>query len=257
MARVFLIVGIFFAVAIFAVAGATQLPSYQQCESYYGQNTSHGEAAQRNQSPFSGTQFRVFMRCEGVAIDANSGTLTAVATVFLTIITGVLAWLAYKQNVTTQAELRAYISVEIATLPIIRQSQRHQLHFEFRPEIVNNGQTPAKEVSVISRADIGPFQPPANFYYRMPAPPAGQPRSVTTIGVGQKRFHNCILPRFLTPTELRDVYKGRHWFHIWGTVTYLDIFDVERQTNFSYVISVGNKRANPWWLATEKNNDAT
>jgi hypothetical protein len=250
---------VFLVVAVAAFC-ATFTPSYQQCDTSYQEHDGDNKKANLNlrvpaSSPMPKNGIARFLRCEGTAIDANSATLTAIATVFLTLITGVLAWLAYRENATTRAQLRAYVSVEIASSPPIRQ--KGTLRFEFRPDIVNNGQTPAKRLEVLSRIDVSEFAVPKNFDYRIPPNPPGNLKSVTTLGVGMKRFHHCIIQRALTRDELRKLAKAKLAFHIWGTVTYFDIFDVKHFTNFSYVILLPvSKRVLAIWHTTEHHNDA-
>jgi hypothetical protein len=170
--------------------------------------------------------------------------------VILAFITGGLVWVARKQYKTSQAQLRAYLSVE--TGKYLRQSQKHRLHFEFRPTLKNNGQTPASNVRVVSRVDIDIPQISPAFNYFIPP----QPGSVTTIGTGQDRFTSSVFPRNLTIPEMREIRKGTKCFHVWGNVTYTDIFKIERHTNFSYIIFVGGKRDMALWRNTEKHNDA-
>ncbi|MGH9781170.1 MAG: hypothetical protein ACRD33_05065 [Candidatus Acidiferrales bacterium] len=238
-----------------AVFGATLTPSYQQCEGSYqtrssGTKNNNLSLGVPTSGPTTKGGFARFMRCQGVAIDANNATLTAIATVFLTVITGVMAWLAYRQNVTARAELRAYVSVEPSSTPGFRQ--RPGLLFEFRPDIVNNGQTPANRVQVISRIDVSPFNVPSNFVYRIPPNPPGRTKSVLTLGAAQKRFHNCIMPRRVTWNEMRRIAKGELWFHIWGTITYFDIFEAQHFTNFSYVVFVPVRKELPHHVALHR-----
>ena len=166
----------------------------------------------------------------------------------------ILLWLATRDLVETSKEtarqqLRAYLSIEPGTY--YRQSSRSQ--FEFRPDIINNGHTPADQVRVIS--NLGVVSPiiPDTFNYELSGPSIGL-RSVMAIGPRQKKFHASILQRKLTRAEMREILRGTKCFHLYGTVTYLDIFKIERHTNFSYVIFVSNRRVGPTWLGTERNN---
>jgi hypothetical protein len=154
---------------------------------------------------------------------------------------------------TASAQLRAYVSVE--TGDNIRQSKKRRLQFEFRPRIRNNGLTPASKVRITSLISLVPPAIPMGFNYSIPNLVTS--RSVTTIGLGQERFHSRIIGRNLSVNELREIHKGTKCFHTWGFVTYDDIFGEHHQTNFSFVIFVGGKREATIWHNTEENNDAT
>ena len=55
-----------------------------------------------------------FIVCLGSFLEHHDGVITAVATVFLMIITGGLVWVGYRQIVTTRAQLRAYVLPDVA-----------------------------------------------------------------------------------------------------------------------------------------------
>ncbi|TAK48529.1 MAG: hypothetical protein EPO23_07845 [Xanthobacteraceae bacterium] len=126
---------------------------------------------------------------------------------------------------TAEQQLRAYVSIESGGA--FRQDKG--MRFEFRPNVINNGCTPARDVRIVSNIEIVPSVIPGNFNYELPIQAGG---SVSTIGPRQSRFHSVVLVRKLTKSELRQVVSGKHVFHIYGTVKYLDIFDKQRVTNF-------------------------
>jgi|SRR5689334_13171675 len=158
----------------------------------------------------------------------------------------------YVTNDTARRELRAYLSVESGQT--FRQSQRHHTRFEFRPNVVNNGRTPASKVRILSKIELRSGALPLGFDFSLSA--AGvPPGSMATIGPGKDRFHTVIFPRTLTWSELRHHAKGNIWFHLWGQVTYEDIFRIERHTYFSSMILIPtSKRIATLWLATDRHN---
>jgi hypothetical protein len=151
---------------------------------------------------------------------------------------------------TSERQLRAYVSVEAGAM--FRQSKRKRLKFEFRPIIVNNGTTPAKDVRVVSFIRNVPPAIPDNFDYRL----SHITGSVTTIGPRQSRFHSVVASRNLTIAELREIQGGTNVFHAYGTVIYTDIFGISRTTNFSFIIFPGKSSQAAVWHYTAKNNDA-
>jgi hypothetical protein len=151
---------------------------------------------------------------------------------------------------TAAMELRAYISVEFGQNTLQNKATR----FEFRPVVVNNGSTPASDVRIASNLGLVPPAIPPNFDYEIPKPMDG---SVATLAAHRDKFHQVIFHRKATRAELRLIKKGQLIFHLYGTVFYTDVFDIERKTNFSFRIVVFGKRAAPFWGATERNNNTT
>lgn len=147
--------------------------------------------------------------------------------------------------------MRAYISVE----PGQNTLQNRLLRFEFRPIVVNNGITPASNVRIASNLGlVSPVIPP-NFNFSLAKP--DENASVATIAAHKNQFHQTVYQRKLTRTELRLIKKNELIFHLYGTVYYSDIFDKHRTTNFSFRITVFNKRVVPFWGTTNRNNNAT
>jgi hypothetical protein len=138
---------------------------------------------------------------------------------------------------------------------IIRQSRKRNFKFEFRPNVVNNGKTPASNVRIVSLIDFkNPIIPP-NFDFMIHLPPQSPAGSIATIGPGKEKFHSSILVRQLTWAELREHAKGVKWFHVWGQVTYEDIFKIERHTYFSFRILIPTRKSESvLWLATDRHN---
>ena len=89
LSRVILAVGcLLLAFAAFLVLGQ-ETPSYQDCKGQY--------ESQYATNPKQDHQYVVGLlaKCEGVAIDANNGTITAIATILLTVVTAFLGYMAW------------------------------------------------------------------------------------------------------------------------------------------------------------------
>jgi hypothetical protein len=171
----------------------------------------------------------------------------------------VLLWLATRDLVaaatdTGQRQLRAYVSVETGTN--VRQSRKKRCRFEFRPNVINNGQTPAYDVRMFSKIDVVPPNISDDFNYAVGPVDVRGPRSVSSIGPRQSKFQSCLFYRDLTRAEMREIATGSKAFHVWGVVVYNDAFKIERHTYFSFVIFVPKKSNPTYWLITEKNNHA-
>jgi hypothetical protein len=152
-------------------------------------------------------------------------------------------------------QMRAYVSVEIGAS--VRQNRRNKTRFEFRPVLHNNGQTPAKDVRVVSICSVEAPMIPADFDYATSMATGGMTCAVT-IFPHQNKFHSSVFLRDVTLSEMRELLKGTKVFHLWGRVSYKDVFDEPKYTHFSFVIFVPtNKRGLPIWHSTEQHNDAT
>ena len=94
---------------------------------------------------------------------------------------------------------------------------------------MNNGKTPASNVRVLSLVDFKGSIPP-DFDFMIFPRRGYRPADIAAIGPGKDKFHSSILPRQLSRTELRELTRGLKWFHVWGQVTYEDVFKIERHT---------------------------
>jgi hypothetical protein len=151
---------------------------------------------------------------------------------------------------TAERQLRAYVSVESGG----NGRQRKGYRFDFRPVLTNNGLTPAEDVQILSNVGLAPIIIPDGFDYSLGA---GPNPSVTTMGPRQGRTHTAVFHRNLSIAEMRKIVKGEWGFHVYGTVSYRDIFKNRRLTNFSFIVLVPTKRKSSHWHYTERNNDAT
>ena len=112
----------------------------------------------------------------------------------------------------------------------------------------------ASRVRILSKLDFKNVVIPANFDYSLSSVGV-RGGSIAAIGPGKDKFHSAIFYRDIAWSELREHAKGAKGFHLWGQVTYEDIFKIERHTYFSFMIFVPTNRRNQIiWLATERHN---
>jgi|SRR5579862_1138718 len=191
--------------------------------------------------------------CETKITDVFAATFNAllvIVTVGL-IIVGSLT--IRKMRLTEERQLRAYLSAEHGVTG--RQSQKHRIRFEFRPVVVNNGQTPASNVRILTKVDLKDSGPiPTAFDYRL-SNVGLPPGSVGTIGPSKDKFAPVIFPTYLTREDLKALARAKKMFHVWGQVTYNDIFKIERHTYFSFRVFIPpNKKIPSTWLTTDQHN---
>jgi hypothetical protein len=130
--------------------------------------------------------------------------LLAFATVYLVRATNRL-WIGAED--TSQRQLRAYIS--IMTGEGYRQGARRGLRFEFRPRLINTGETPAYGVNIQTGIVFLDNGAAATYDFDANLSPITD-IGVLTLGKNQDRFTYAILDRKLTKVELRQFMRGTH-----------------------------------------------
>jgi len=213
------------AIFVVVVFGSLALsPTYNYCVSNNGQHYT-GEHNQEGSPVIEGpidspTPIRLFIFCGGLYANENGSGITALATVLLTIVTGLLGWLAWDQGHTARAQLRAYVSVE--GLTVKRSSKVLRLEIK----LLNSGETPAIRPVVTLRTVFVPAneEPPVTFQ-KLPT----TLNSITIRRGGEATtFHEADLP-----DAMWDGFKnGSTYMWVLGTVTYFDVFGRKRTTDF-------------------------
>jgi len=148
-------------------------------------------------------------------------------------------------------QMRAYISVDIGDA--FYQDRVLNLRFTGRPQMVNNGFTPAHFVGYRAKAALLPVPLPAD--YTLPEPPKQRfgnsfiaPRGTVQFGQSVDEFcHDEDVIR-IKRAEGRALY-------IWGTVTYMDVFRKTHFTNFCHIYT-WLPDGNVWGYYTNEHNDA-
>lgn len=123
-------------------------------------------------------------------------------------------------------QMRAYVSVEVG----VAVYQDARLRFEAKPNLVNNGLTPARNVSIKALAAIidgsGPAAVTLPDVGAVPASDVGlAPRQILTM--------SAVVDGRLPDAEVEEVMTGstRRLF-AWGKVTYDDVYGESWETNF-------------------------
>jgi hypothetical protein len=150
----------------------------------------------------------------------------------------------------SERQLRAYVTSAIGTA--IRQWAAKGLRFEFRPILLNTGQTPAYDVHIVSAIRLLSFREAATYDFRLP----NVPGSISTLGPRQDRFTQVIFDRVLSRAELQQYLSGQRQLFVFGTITYRDAFRKWRYTNYCYSIAWWNKRTTHLWLSFHRHNDS-
>lgn len=133
--------------------------SFQSCIQN-AQTQAGGRATQEGISVLSG-QIGIYRDCFDSFVIDNNAAITAVATVLLTIVTGGLVFVGYRQIVTTRAQLRAYVWA-VPAIVDNKSLGAGKLRITFK--ISNAGATPAYQLTnsavlIIERFPLRPNYP--------------------------------------------------------------------------------------------------
>jgi hypothetical protein len=162
-------------------------------------------------------------------LDSHNGTVTGIATVFLAWITYGLVRLGVDQAKTNRAQLRAYVFVEWrGTFNFGVANMKPGVALSF----VNRGQTPALVTRVAVSIVAMPAELPKGGELPTPVdilvqsmPVAPNALSATLQAFAERPFSE----RDVTDTT---AIEGPRRTYIFGTVTYVDIFNLEQHTRF-------------------------
>lgn len=130
---------------------------------------------------------------------------------------------------TASQQMRAYCTVVISSA--LYQEMGKGLRFEAKPRIVNTGHTPAHKVCYKARAAILPHKLPDDFTFPLPDIFIGGavlgPQQVFDIGA-------VVEGPFVLDADVEDIKHGSsgNVLHIWGIITYTDVFGESRETKF-------------------------
>lgn len=141
---------------------------------------------------------------------------------------------AQKIDEGNRAVMRAYVTVAIggATFQERREGEG-DFKFEARPNFINAGNTPARNVCIRIAADILPAPIPDNFTYPL-GDNVGHATNAGLIGGHQATSVSAVVPNFVADADVADIKEGRgKGLYVWGIVTYDDIFGVGHKTEFA------------------------
>jgi hypothetical protein len=199
--------------------GATSSGSYKDCQ------TSHETNYVNYDNPDFYEKAATFFECEGVTIDANNGTLSALATLLLALITYWLFELSREQGNTDRAQLRAYVMVAATADTRIISGAIPQVKIRIK----NFGQTPAHNVKVATHTQFTEFPFADEFEFADPAAQFGRPLGPQDDFSLLVTWDGCTV----TPEKIGALVDNRWALRMNAKVTYEDIFDKQHETRFA------------------------
>jgi len=159
--------------------------SFQNCVNQERTKTTSNQSGEQKNP--AAVVVRSYARCTERFADQHNAFTTALATILLAVITLGLILGGIDQQRTTRAQSRAYMSVVGGQY---RQGGTRGLKFEFRPVVLNTGESPAYDVQVSSTIRFLTTEQAATFDFRLPKPVGA---SVVTLGPRQDRFVHRVL----------------------------------------------------------------
>ena len=162
--------------------------------------------------------------------------------------------MAVTMDDTAKRQLRAYLSVMVGTA--LYQDRAQGRKFKGMPRVVNIGQTPAHKVAYRSSAAIMPRELPVDFTFPLPDEPSGS----GVLGPHQTFDMGRAIDDFCPDAEVGDIKIGKgKILHIWGIVTYTDVFGHDWNTKFcqSFIFGNDGKEEQVFGFYNERHNDAT
>ncbi len=166
--------------------------------------------------------------------------------------TGITTEIGRTQREFGQMQMRAYLTV-IYGLTVPQDDTTG--HFaEIRFQLINNGHTPAYEVSYKADAGVLPFPLPDDFSLPIRDFPIS---SKSVVGPGQNLVISCIIRDRLSPEQIEQCLQGNSLrLYMWGIATYRDAFNTARQTTFSQSV-VWMRNGHSMGVNTRRHNEAT
>jgi hypothetical protein len=138
-----------------------------------------------------------------------------------------------------RAILRAYITVTIGALSLFQQRRepgQPDLKFETRPNLINTGNTGARNVNITIAADILPVPLPKDFQY--PLPEENEIKDAGAVGAHQTYVIAGTVKDFVPDWEVATIKEGRtKALYVWGLITYDDVFGERHNTKFAQWIT--------------------
>jgi hypothetical protein len=198
-------------------------PSYQKCQANY-QAERESEKQEENAASLFVVRVLAY-RCTNRLIEGHKDAIIAVATVLLTIVTGFLVWVGYRQVTTTRAQLRAYVFVTPKSIDIMRSGEINECTVGYA--IANQGQTPAYHVR--TNIDIRIMKARLSSEFEVKPPGENPIPFERVINPGQSIEGTAVKP---VKFDIDVLNKNAERLYIVGMISYIDAFGRPRKTRF-------------------------
>jgi hypothetical protein len=169
-------------------------------------------------------QWRAAVAAESQARYTKFGIWVLIPTLLAASFAAIAGWRTVRtMQVTARRELRAYVSFLCRGLANL--GTLHPITLDC--VIENHGATPAFKINYVF--DIGVLPDPLPQGFRFPAPTITAAFDASLFPGGENLIQ-LSHSRPLTVSEHANAMAGTHRLHIWGTMTYEDVFQIARPT---------------------------
>jgi hypothetical protein len=231
---------------VLALAGLVLVVGYSSCD---GPPQEHGESAQADHpnqdvcsTPYA--TFKIGLSSAWSVVHEDHDEIIAVGTIFIAIFTIILGLftvnlagatdkLVKGAEKTAERQLRAYVNVANA------KAKPDGEFFVYSIEVKNFGQTPAYKVRLRYMIELRDF--PATEPFVVP----DHPQVSVAVLPPTVPIHDAFRPTQILGTNQRQrLNNGTAAIYVYGLITYEDIFEGARETEFRYMIG-GNVGVSP------------
>ncbi len=168
--------------------------------------------------------------CEGVSVDRNGELITALATVFLAVITFLLVGLGREQSDTNKAQLRAYMSAITKGITVAADGETVSIYVQ----LTNSGQTPA--FNLIVPCGIIVLPPDDRFSVRdiKLTKQDAEKLPVTTL----PKDASCVIHAAtrITYADAVAYLASPRRIYVYGRMTYQDVFGLPQWAEFCHYL---------------------
>jgi hypothetical protein len=193
--------------------------------------------------------------CVGDFAEKNNGSITALSTVFLTLVTGGLVWIGHQQIATSRAQLRAYVSVSSALITNVADGSGM---LEAQVVIKNGGQTPAYDVINVSGFAAERYPPPPTPNLIISDRQFSAPgRTRESLGPGANSISITPAGRLFTVPEKASLASGTGIIYVYGEIRYRDAFGRGHWTKYRLMMGGPVGVRGGQLVACEEGNEAT
>ena len=204
-----------------------------------GFSAAFNECLRQNAAAGFGPVVSAYISCSGSFIDANSGGITALATLVIAAFTATLWVATSRQAKLTReafvADKRAFVFATGFNQTYEQDKATGLYNWRLRPVLRNSGGTPTKDMEMYVACEIRNSQLPTGYAFTPQAQNVakGMMPPVFELQGGLAPPGSAI-----TPQDIIDSQTGRKFIYLWGWIRYRDIFPETEQhiTRYCWLI---------------------
>lgn len=212
-------------IALFVAVETSFSDRFAQCKGAQSEQYKQG-TAEKNETTLGRTIY-IYVRCTGDFIEANEGSIAALAALIIAAFTATLWYATSAQAAITRESLvankRAFVFASAFTQFYELDPVNGRHNWRFRPHWRNSGDTPTKRLIIHTNCELRNTQLPHDFNFDYATTNTGQgflgPKFEQLGGIAPMPPDAPI-----TPQDILDVQAGRKYLYLMGWAKYYDVF---------------------------------